>query len=74
MQFKRNVPFVARGLGVDQISFSGGRTAASVARHGGLTHVNYYGAQRFADVTFYKADAISAWAQLWHERRIAPCS
>lgn len=65
MQFKRNVPFVARGLGVDQISFSGGRTAASVARHGGLTHINYYGAQRFADVTFYKADAISAWAQLF---------
>lgn len=65
MLFKKETPFIKKGLEVSQISFSGGRTAASIANHGGLTHVNYYGAQRFRDVIFYKADAISAWAQLF---------
>lgn len=65
MQFKQNVPYLAKGLAVSQISFSGGRVAASIANHGGLTHLNYYGAQRFGDVAYYRTEPISAWAQLF---------
>ncbi|MFA6291803.1 MAG: hypothetical protein WC637_08485 [Victivallales bacterium] len=65
MLFKKDIPFIKKGLEVSQISFSGGRTAASIANHGGITHINYYGAQRFRDVIFYKGDQISAWAQLF---------
>jgi hypothetical protein len=65
MDFKNNVPFIKKGLEVSQISFTGGRTAASLANHGGITHIDYYGAQRFGDVQLYKGDQISAWSQVF---------
>jgi hypothetical protein len=65
VKYKRNIPFIKRGLEVSQISFSGGRTAASIASHGGLTQIDYYGRQGIGDVHFYKADPISAWTQLF---------
>ena len=34
--------------------------APSIARHGGLTAIRYYGAQRFGDTGFFQADPISA--------------
>jgi len=65
MDYKNNQPFIKNGLEASQISFSGGRLAASIGKHGGITHINYYGNQRFGDVIFYKADPISAWAFLY---------
>jgi hypothetical protein len=66
MEFKNNVPFIKEGLEVSRISFSGGRTAASIANHGGLTHLNYYGKQRFGDIQFYKSpDMISGFFHLF---------
>lgn len=65
MNFDTVVPTIERGLEVSQVSFSGGRTAVSLAGHGGLTQINYYGAQRFGDVAFYKSDPISAWSLLY---------
>lgn len=65
MKFQNDLPFIKQGLAVSQISFTGGRTAASLANHGGLTHIDYYGKQAFGDIQFYKADPISAWAMLF---------
>ena len=65
MNYKNNIPFINEGLEVSQISFSGGRTAANLARHGGMTMIDYYGRQAIGDVHFYKADPISAWAMLF---------
>lgn len=65
MKFKDTIPVIKEGLGVSQISFSGGRVAASIAGHGGLTHVNYFGRQRLNASTLFKADPISAWAHLF---------
>jgi hypothetical protein len=65
MNYKNNIPFIKKGLEVSQISFSGGRTAASIARHGGLTMIDYYGGQSIGDTHFYKSDPISAWGMLF---------
>ena len=65
MNFKTTIPCIKDGLGISQISFSGGRVAASIAGHGGLTHVDYYGRQRLNAATLYKADPISSWARLF---------
>ncbi len=65
MKYKNDIPFIQKGLEVSQISFSGGRVAASVAAHGGLTQLDYYGAQRFCDTKFFKGDPISAWGELF---------
>jgi len=65
MKYKNNIPFIKQGLEVSQISFTGGRTVASLANHGGLTQIDYFGKQAIGDVHFYKSDAISAWAMLF---------
>ena len=63
--FRQNIPHFRHGLGVSQISFSGGRVAASIAAHGGFTHLDYYGRQRLGCTRLYQADPISAWGQLF---------
>lgn len=65
MKYKQNIPFIKHGLEVSQISFTGGRTVASLANHGGLTQIDYYGMQAIGDVRLYKSDPISAWAMLF---------
>jgi hypothetical protein len=65
VKIKNSIPFIKKGIGVSQISFSGGRVAASIAGHGGLTHVDYFGRQRLNASTLFRADPISAWAQLF---------
>ncbi len=65
MKYKQNIPFIRHGLEVSQISFTGGRTVASLANHGGLTQIDYYGRQALGDVRFYKSDPISAWSMLF---------
>ncbi len=58
-------PGFADGIGVERISFSGGRLAADLVRHGGLTRIIYYGNQRGGDAEFFHAEAISAWQELF---------
>ena len=65
MNWRSGHPFFKHGIGADRVSFSGGRLAADLARHGGLTAIRYYGAQRFGDTGFFQADPISAWALLF---------
>ena len=65
LTFRQNIPVFQHGLGVSQISFSGGRVAASIASHGGFTHIDYYGRQRLGCVKLFQADPISAWGQLF---------
>ena len=65
MNWRNGHPFFKHGIGADRVSFSGGRLAADLARHGGLTAIRYYGAQRFGDIGFFQADPISAWALLF---------
>ncbi len=65
MKYEQDIPVMPRGIEPSQICFSGGRIAASIAPHGGLTHLDYYGAQRVHDTVFYRGDPISAWKQLF---------
>ncbi len=65
MKFKNDVPFLPVGLEQSQLSFSGGRLLASIANHGGFTHIDYFGEQRFGDTRLFTGDPISAWGQLF---------
>jgi hypothetical protein len=65
MHFKNNVPCVKSGIELSQVCFSGGRVAASIANHGGLTHVDYFGEQRLGESRLFNGHAISAWTQLF---------
>lgn len=65
MKFENNIPVIDSGLEVSQISFSGGRTIASIANHGGLTQLDYFGAQKVHGATLFRGDPISAWKQLF---------
>jgi hypothetical protein len=65
MHFKNNVPCVRRGVELSQACFSGGRVAASIANHGGLTHIDYFGEQRLGESRLFNGNTISAWTQLF---------
>lgn len=65
MQYKNDIPFFEQGIPLDRICFSGGRTSAGIARHGGLTEIKYYGRQRLNAAAMFVADPISAWQQLF---------
>jgi hypothetical protein len=65
MKYHNHIPFIESGLEVSRISFSGGRVAASMANHGGLTHLDYYGAQRIGDARLFTGDDLSAWNLLF---------
>ena len=65
LTFPGNVPHVRRGLGLTQACFSGGRVTANLGAHGGLTKIDYYGAQRFGDSRLFSGLEISAWIQLF---------
>ena len=65
MKFKNNVPYLEKGIDLSKIAFSGGRLTASIASHGGLMQIDYYGEQRFGDSSFFAGNAISAWTQLF---------
>jgi hypothetical protein len=65
MEYHNQVPFIESGLEVSRISFSGGRTAASIANHGGLTHLDYYGAQHIGDARLFTGNDLSAWNLLF---------
>lgn len=65
MKYKNDIPFLKKGIPLDRICFSGGRTSTGIARHGGLTEIKYYGRQRLNASAMFEADSISAWKQLF---------
>ena len=63
--FKKDIPFIKSGLSLDQIWFSGGRTGATILRHGGIGEILYYGNQFQSGHTFFRSGLPqSAWAKL----------
>jgi len=65
MKFKNNIPYLEQGIGLGKIAFSGGRLTASIASHGGLMQIDYFGEQRFGDSSLFTGNPISAWTQLF---------
>ena len=65
MKFKNNTPYLKKGIDLGKIAFSGGRLTATIASHGGLMQIDYFGEQRFGDSSFFTGNAISAWTQLF---------
>ena len=66
MNFKSDIPYIPNGHDLKRYTFCGGRLSARMADHGGLTHVRYFGDQRFGDTELYKnGDPISAWSQIF---------
>ena len=65
MKFKNNIPYLEKGIDLRKVAFSGGRLTATIANHGGLMQVDYYGEQRFGDSSLFTGSAITAWPQLF---------
>lgn len=53
LAFHKDIPFVKTGLFLDQIWFSGGRTGATILRHGGIGEILYYGSQSLRQSRFF---------------------
>ncbi len=65
MKYKNDIPFMEKGIDCDQLNFSGGRLAASIARHGGLTRIFYFGEQPNGHNKIYSGDPLSSWGKLF---------
>jgi hypothetical protein len=65
MIYKNNIPFMAKGIELEQVWFSGGRTGATVLGHGGIGEILYFGNQFQSGHTFFRSGLPqSAWAKL----------
>lgn len=63
---RNGVPFFKEGLPHGQVSFSGGRIAANMAEHGGLTRIIYFGGQHLGAAEFFNVgDVLSGWQKLF---------
>jgi hypothetical protein len=65
VKYRDDVPFMPRGLELDQAWFCGGRVGASLAKHGGLTSLVYFGRQPLGRAGFFQGDAVSAWTKVF---------
>ncbi len=66
LEFDKDIPFVKRGLNLDQVWFSGGRTALTILRHGGIGEILHYGRQAQGLFMFFKASSPqSSWEKLF---------
>lgn len=65
MDYRKNVPFMPKGLTIDQCWFCGGRIGVRLARHGGISEIAYYGRQPVARPRFFHGDGTSAWSKLF---------
>jgi hypothetical protein len=66
LEFKDNLPFIKKGLDLDQVWFSGGRLAGTILRHGGIGEILYYGNQSLGHANFFKAaNSTTAWEKLF---------
>jgi hypothetical protein len=57
LMFDKDIPWVKRGLALDQVWFSGGRTALTILRHGGIGEILHYGRQAQGLHTFFKSSS-----------------
>ncbi len=63
---KNGIPFFKTGLPHGQVSFSGGRIAANMGEHGGLTRIIYFGGQHLGASEFFNVgDVLSGWHKLY---------
>ncbi|MFA6290875.1 MAG: hypothetical protein WC637_03790 [Victivallales bacterium] len=65
LNFQSNPPVAEIGIPFPRVTFSGGRLAADMASHGGLTAIRFFGEQRLSDAALFQADPISAFCQLF---------
>jgi hypothetical protein len=66
LEFKDTIPFIKKGIDLDQVWFSGGRTAGTILRHGGIGEILYYGKQSLGHAFFFKStNPTSAWEKLF---------
>lgn len=66
LAFDKDIPFMKNGIGLDQVWFSGGRTAVTLLRHGGLGTVLHYGRQGVACHEFFRTPSpLSSWGKLF---------
>jgi hypothetical protein len=66
LEFKQNIPYIKKGLDLDQVWFSGGRLATTILRHGGIGEILYYGRQSLGHAHFFKANnPTTAWEKLF---------
>jgi hypothetical protein len=59
-----NIPSEPRGLGTETIWFGGGRIYASVAAHGGIERMGYFGSQALGRREFFASGARSAYEKI----------
>lgn len=60
--YKNDIPTVAEGFGFPQDKFVNGRTTVTVAAHGGITSIKYFG-EMLSKAELFAADKVSAWTQ-----------
>lgn len=62
-EFLSTAPFAKKGIPASRIILSGGRTAADLAAHGGLTAIRWFGNAGIDRKNFFKGDPLSVWVQ-----------
>ena len=79
LNFDAVTPVASRALGgLPQTHFSNGRLFATVAPHGGITDLSYWGNQHLGAAHFFRGDPLSAWNKLFRiaivlgEKRLYP--
>ncbi len=66
LEFDHDIPWVKKGLTLDQVWFSGGRTAATILRHGGIGQILYFGRQAMPFHNFFQSTfPQSSWEKLF---------
>lgn len=66
LEFKKDIPYIRKGLSLDQVWFSGGRTGMTMLRHGGIGEILYFGRQVLTGAMLFKAGTPqSSWEKLF---------
>lgn len=65
LTYDKAIPYFKKGFHLDQTWFSGGRIGVSMARHGGISKVVYFGRQAMPNRTFFESKfPQSSWEKL----------
>lgn len=66
LEFDQDIPFVKKGLTLDQVWFSGGRTALTILKHGGIGTILHFGRQAGELHDFFQtATPLSSWGKVF---------
>ncbi|PTX96078.1 hypothetical protein DB345_09770 [Spartobacteria bacterium LR76] len=66
IDFRKSPPSAPRGFPLAHVHFSGGRTGMTVASHGGLINLIYYGRQSLGGASLFRSSfAHSSWPKLF---------